>query len=138
MVNRRDGVELPLQVAMKNSVARERAADVVPFRTQSLHGRFDDGSVFRAEQTAFAGVRVEAADGNARAVITEFLPQGNQSENGPAHVFARERRSDGTQGEVPRGKSDGEPSTGEGHDRRTTPLVREEFSLTRKGVTNVR
>jgi hypothetical protein len=83
-------------------------------------------------------VRVEAADRNARAVIAEFLSQGNQSENGAAHVFARERRSDGAQGEVPRDESDREPSTGEGHDGRTTPPVRKEFSLTRKGVTNIR
>jgi hypothetical protein len=110
----------------------------MPFRPQSLHDGFDEGVVFRAKQTAFTCVRVEATDRNARPVITEFLPQGNQSEDGAAHVFTRERRSDGAQGEVPRGKSDGEPSTGEGHDRRTTPLVREEFSLTKKGVTNLR
>jgi hypothetical protein len=123
---------------MKNGVARERAADVMPFRPQSLHDGFDEGVVFRTEKTAFTGVRVEAADRNTRAVIAEFLSQGNQSENGAAHVFARERRSDGVQRDVPRGKSDGEPSASKGHDGRTTPPVRKEFSLSRKGITNIR
>ena len=44
MVNRGDGVELPLEVTMENGVARKRAADVMPFRPQSFHDGLDEAT----------------------------------------------------------------------------------------------
>jgi hypothetical protein len=75
MVNRGDGVEFTLEVAMKNRVAREWAADVIAFRAEACDDRPDDRLVFGAEEAAFTRVRVEAADRNPRASIPKLLTE---------------------------------------------------------------
>ncbi len=69
--HRDDDVELARMArrvarAHEDRVGRERAARVDALGARRLHRRRDDAQLLVAEQAAFAGVRVEAGDGDAR------------------------------------------------------------------------
>ena len=61
-----DEIEFAAQGADKDGVGRMRAGTVDAQRARLLDGGGDDGGILRAEESMLAGMRIEAADGDAR------------------------------------------------------------------------
>ena len=129
VVDRGDGVELALQMAMEDRVARQRAGDVVAGGAQGFDGGPDDPIVFLTEQAAFTGVRIDAADGDPRATVAQLLAQGDEREHGPTDVGAGHGARNFGERDVPGDESDGHLAAGERHHWLAVPARGEELGL---------
>ena len=75
MVHRQHRVAMLQVLGSEEGVGRQRADQVKTFATQALEAGFDHLDLFPAQVTAFAGVRVESADQDARMGDAELVAQ---------------------------------------------------------------
>ena len=66
VIHGHDEIELAAQGANEDGVGRVRAGAVDAERARFFNGGSDDVGILRAEEAVLAGVRIEAADGDAR------------------------------------------------------------------------
>ena len=87
-----DGVELLRAQLDEHGVSRNRPGDVVALVDVLLDDRRDDQVVFLAEDAAFAGVRVERGDRQARLFEAEALERVERDVEDAAQASRRDTR----------------------------------------------
>ena len=91
MVHRQHGVGVIEIFRLKQGIGRQRPVKFHPLRPQLVEHRNNSVYLFRTHMTAFARVRIQSADQNARFGNTKFGPQIVMQNS---NHFVQKRRGD--------------------------------------------
>lgn len=119
----------------EQGVGRQRADQVEAFATQALEAGFDHLDLFPAQVTAFAGVRVESADQDARMGDAELVAQvGVEDARDPGQALVANGVGDLAQRQVGGRQGNAQASSGQHHHHLGgVGEVGEEFGMAGKG-----
>ncbi|MNN35335.1 hypothetical protein D3C81_1491850 [compost metagenome] len=119
----------------KQGVGGQRAAKVHALAAQARQCRFDGVYFFMAQVATFAGVRIEAANQDARVGNAELVLQvGMQDPRDTLQAFAGDGVGNVTQGQVSRHQGHAQAAGCQHHHHlRGAGQVGEEFGMPRKG-----